>query len=247
MPITRPYKRNVRTFTDGNFSNGGRWEYVIHNNYAQSPEQYVRAFLLLQKDLLTLFDYIEPADKNLCTYSYRIHELLLRTCVEIEANCVAIMKENGYKKKGNWSMKDYKKINHTHRLSSYEVKLPVWNGKTDVRNPFSKWSTNNSLTWYNTYNLTKHDRHTKFEQATFDTLIDAICGLVAILSSQFYTHDFSPADWSLSVGGLNDGMESAIGSYFRIKFPTDWNEGDKYEFNWQDIKHETDPFQKYSY
>jgi len=247
MPINKPYRRNVRQFTDVEFSEGGRWQYVCHPKYAQSPEHYIRAFLLIQKDLLALFDYIEPADKNLEAYSYRIHELLLRICVEVEANCVAILTENGYKKDSDLNMSDYKKINVTHRLSSYEVKLPIWHGQKNIRKPYSAWETGQSLGWYQVYNKTKHDRHSKFQSATFDNLINAVCGLVAILASQFMTHDFSPSDWTLSVGGPNDGFESAIGGYFRIKFPTDWPNSDKYEFKWQDIEHEADPFQNYNY
>jgi hypothetical protein len=37
----------------------------MHPKFAVDPHHYVRAFLVLQKDLLELFDYIEPADKNL--------------------------------------------------------------------------------------------------------------------------------------------------------------------------------------
>ena len=50
MSVTKPYKRNARIFTDGKFSEGGRWRYIIHEKYAQSPEHYIRAFLLIQKD-----------------------------------------------------------------------------------------------------------------------------------------------------------------------------------------------------
>jgi hypothetical protein len=247
MSINKPYHRNVRQFIDGEFSEGGRWKYILHEEYAKSPEHYIRAFLIIQKDLHDLFDYVEPAEKNQKTYSFRTHELLFRTCVEIEANCVAILTENGYQKSSNLNMSDYKKINETHRLSSYEVKLPVWNGQNNIRKPFSKWETGGSLDWYNAYNITKHNRHTEFEQATFDNLIEAICGLVAILASQFLTHDFSPSDCHLSVGGIDDGMESAIGGYFRIKFAADWKNSEKYDFNWQQIKNDPNPFQNYSY
>ena len=106
MPVTCPYRRTCRQFVDGSYSEGGRWQYMLHPKFAQAPEHYVRAFLLLLKDLQELFDYIEPADKNLHCYSYRIHALLLRACVEVEANCKAILKENGYSKSDNWNMDD---------------------------------------------------------------------------------------------------------------------------------------------
>ena len=75
--------------------------------------QYIRAFLLIQKDLLELFDYVEPADQNLDCYSYRIHELHMRACIEVEAHCKAILSENNYvnpdKSSEWWNVKDYRK------------------------------------------------------------------------------------------------------------------------------------------
>jgi hypothetical protein len=126
MSINKPYKRTARPFTDARISEGGLENYFLHPEFAIAPQHYVRAFLIMLKDFLNLLDYIEPADKNLPTYSFRIHELLLKVSIEIEANFVAILSENGYEKEGNWTMSDYKKINKSHKLSSYEVKLPVW-------------------------------------------------------------------------------------------------------------------------
>jgi hypothetical protein len=253
MSISRPYRRTCRQFVDGKYTEGGRWQYMTHPKFAQSPEHYVRAFLLLLKDLQELFDYIEPADENLNCYSYRIHSLLLRACVEVEANCKAILKENGYTKKNkkgedvDMNMGDYKKINTTHRLSSYQVKVPYWNGTKDVRIPFSTWANGSALPWYEAYNTTKHDRHSGFKEATFDYLLDACCGVLVILSAQFETNDFSPGNTLLAMEGPNDGMESGIGGYFRVKFPNDWPPELRYEFDWQKLKNEPDPFHAFDY
>ncbi|MEW6241765.1 MAG: hypothetical protein AB1564_13240 [Chloroflexota bacterium] len=247
MSINRPYRRTCRQFVDGLYTEGGRWGYMIHPKFAQSPEHYIRAFLLLLKDLQELFDYIEPADENLSCYSYRIHALLLRACVEVEANCKAILVENGYTKSGDMNMSDYKKINTTHRLSSYQVKVPYWRGTGDLRTPFSAWSTYSTLPWYESYNITKHDRHMGFKEATLGNLLDACCGVLVILSAQFGTNDFSPSNTLLAVGGPNDGMESGIGEYFRVKFPDDWPPELRYDFDWQKLKTEQDPFQTIDY
>ena len=248
MAVSQPFRRNCRQFINGKYSEGGSWHYILHPKYAQSPEQYIRAFLLILKDLQTLFDYVEPADANLCCYSYRIHEILLRACIEVEANCKAILIENGYSKSGNMNIKDYERINPTHHLSSYEVRLPLWNGNKHTRKPFSNWASNNPLPWYKAYNDTKHNRQKKFANATFDHMLDSVCGLLVIISAQFYNHDFSPNDWSLSIGGSNDGMESSIGEYFRIKFPDDWSTTEQYDFDWQSLKtNHVDPFAKINY
>lgn len=247
MPVIRPYRRTCRQFVDGKYTEGGRWKYMIHPKFAQEPGHYIRAFLLLLKDLLELFDYIEPADGNLSCYSYRIHALLLRACVEVEANCKAILKENRYTKAGDMNMGDYKKINTSHHLSSYQVKVPYWSGTSDTRSPFSAWSTGSSLLWYEAYNITKHDRHADFKKATFEHLLDACCGVLVILSAQFETNDFSPGNSLLALEGSNDGMESGIGGYFRVKFPDDWPPDLRYEFDWQKLKNEPDPFQTIDY
>lgn len=248
MSLNKPFKRTARPFTDERINDGGLWAYFYHKDFAESPEQFIRAFLIILKDFINLLDYIEPADKNLSTYSFRIHELLLRVSIEIEANFVAILSENGYRKKGNWTMKDYIKIDKSHKLSSYEVKLPVWRGSRNIRKPFEKWQDFKSLAWWDAYNKSKHDRHTEFEKATFENLTDAICGLIAVLSSQFQNNDFSPQDWGLSMGGIDDGMESTIGGYFRVKYPTDWKSEEKYNFIFSELeKDDSSPIEKYNY
>lgn len=247
MPVNRPYRRTCRQFVDGGYTEGGRWEYMTHPKFAQAPGHYVRGFLLLLKDLQELFDYIEPADKNLLCYSYRVHALLLRACVEVEANCKAILEENGYSKSGDMNMGDYKKIDKTHLLSLYQVKAPTWSGSQGLRTPFLAWSSGGSLPWYQAYNATKHDRHTEFEKATFEHLIDACCGLLVLLSAQFGTNDFSPGNTLLAVGGPDDGMESGIGDYFRVKFPDNWPLALRYDFDWPAIKNDPDPFQTIDY
>lgn len=247
MPIIRPYRRTCRQFVDGNYTEGGRWMYITHPKFAQSPSHYIRAFLLILKDLQELFDYIEPSDDNLNCYSYRIHALLLRACIEVEANCKAILKENGYKKRRDMNMGDYKKINTTHRLSSFQVRVPYWRGSQDLRSPFSGWATGGSLPWYEVYNTTKHDRHAGFKEATFEHLIDACAGVLVVLSAQFETNDFSPGPTLRAVTGLNDGMKSGIGGYFRVKFPDDWPLDLRYDFDWQTLKDEPDPFQTIDY
>src|SRR5437667_8799255 len=113
MGIDKPYKRTVRQLADGSYSNSGNGKYIKHPDYSNSPEKYVRSFLLIQNDLQKLFEYVEPADKNKQTYSYRIHELFVRVCIDVEANCKAILFENGYKKAKDLNMSDYRLIEKT--------------------------------------------------------------------------------------------------------------------------------------
>jgi len=52
--------------------------------------------------------------------------------------------------------------------------------------------------------------------------------------------------------GLNrkaicDNWNLTIGSYFQIKYPDDWPEEERYDFNWNEINKEDDPFQNFPY
>jgi hypothetical protein len=178
----------------------------------------------------------------------------MRTCVEIEANFVAILSEHGYSKaKDKWSMVDYRRINTTHHLGSYEVQIPGWTGQSAIRQPFAPWSTpQGGLRWYQTYNKSKHDRHNHFPSANFQSLIDAMAGLVTLISAQFWKEDNSPGQKTISwisphsYDG-NDGMQIAIGDFFKVRFPTDWGEKDLYDFNWTDIEKEPFPVSTYDY
>jgi hypothetical protein len=252
MTIKKPYKRTCRQLLDGTYSNSGNWKYLIHEEFVQDPQHYIRAFLLIQKDLINLFDYIEPRDENLGTISFRIHELLIRTCIEIEANFTAILRENIYSKKDNLNMSDYKLINKSHRLSSYNVALPVWDGISKIRNPFQNWDEDKPLVWYQAYNKSKHDRHKNFNLATFDNLINAVSGLSVVLSAQFHVEDYSPNEKGRSIGpGYsyrgNDGFETGIGEYFRLLFPNDWKIDERYDFQWSELEKMDSPFDRFNY
>jgi hypothetical protein len=242
--IKKPFRRTCRPFSNGDYLPHGNSGFIDHLKFANVPQQYIRAFLVIQKDLLELFDYVEPADKNEKCYSYRIHELLMRSCIEIEANCTAILTENGYRK-SDLKMTDYHKLNGTHRLSSYQVKFPVWHGDRAVRTPFSAWENGPTLKWYQAYNKTKHDRHGRFEQANFESLLDAAAGLVALLTSQFGDRDFVHPYVPQMVDDtfVGDGFGTAVGKYFRVKYPDDWPEGERYDFRWEQLGNDQDPFQ----
>jgi hypothetical protein len=246
MSIAKPYRRAVRQLVDGSYQGSGHGRYVEHPLYASSPSHYLRAFQVLQKDVLTLFDYVEPADANWQCYSHRILELHARCCFEVEANFKAILTEHGYPSSRNWTMEDYQRLNDTHHLSSYEVKLPVWAGDRQTQRPFAAWSSSERLLWYQAYNAVKHSRHSNFGQANLGNLIEAVCGLVALISAQFLNLDFGP---SYILGdGPSDGFDFATGGYFLVKYPDDWPVAERYEFDWEVLKNsEPDPFQTFTF
>ena len=79
-------------------------------------------------------------------------------------------------------------------------------------------------------------------------MIDAVCGLLVVLSLQFHTQDFAPgASHFVTEDQVGDGMENGIGDYFRVYFPDDWPADDRYEFDWKQIKDDQNPFRSFDY
>ena len=257
MSHSKPFHRNYRGFVKGPNSGYSSQAYILDRGYSEAPEHYVRAFIMIQNDLQKLFEYIEPSDQNLAVYSYRIHELLMRTCIEAEANFKAILRENTYnptnrngdsRSEKKWNIHDYRKVNKTHHLSTYRVYLPLWDGEKSVFEPFGHWENSTELPWYQAYNKSKHDRKNKFKEANLENLLNSITGLLVLLSSQFGTKDFSPGNTLLAFEGSGYYCEeAALGEYFHIKFPDDWDESEKYEFDWSELKNQADRFQKINY
>jgi hypothetical protein len=223
--------------------------------YAKNAEHYVRAFTLIQNELQSIFEYLEPSDECQTAYSYRIHALLMRTCIEVEANFKAILEENKFTSpsKRSLNMNDYRKVDATHHLSSYEAILPIWKGAPPILKPFEPWKSSRGqpnpggikLPWYQAYNLSKHDRHDHFKDANLMNLVTAVAGLLVLISSQFKDEDFAAGPQLRAISGDEYyPMEAATGSLFRIKYPDDWMITEQYDFDWTTLKTQEDRFEK---
>jgi hypothetical protein len=258
MSLAKPFHRNYRAIKPGPQAGYSSWAYIIERDYAKNAEHYVRAFILIQNDLQAIFEYLEPSDECRTAYSYRIHALLMRTCIEVEANFKAILEENTFTPplRRSLNMTDYRKVDATHHLSSYEVMLPIWNGAPPILKPFEPWRSARglpnpggvTLSWYQAYNASKHDRQEEFKKANLENLVMAVAALLVLISSQFFTEDFSAGSRGFGVSGYDyHPMDPSIGSLFRIKYPDDWVDAEHYDFDWTILKNHADRFEKIDY
>lgn len=261
MSFSKPFHRNYRQIKSGHNSGYSDWAYIVDREYSQNPEHYTRAFSIIQSDLIKLFEFIEPSDVNLSTYSFRVHELLMRTCIEVEANFKAILRENIYsptyrngsragqpRLENDWKIDDFKKVNKTHHLDNYTIEFPFWKDSNCRMKPFENWATNQSLEWYQAYNKSKHDRLNSFSEANLKNLLSAFSGLFVLLSSQFRTESFSTGGQSLgiSVDSYFAG-EFGLGGFLMVQFPNNWTDDEMYDFDWSMLKSQPNRFEKIDY
>ena len=248
--ISKPYRRIIRPFVLGDeieyLPPGSGDSYILDGDFAPDRVTVLRAYKTIESDLLRLFEYIEPATANLSTFSHRTFELLLRSCTEFESNCRSILRANGYKRAGNWTVKDYFNIERSGRLSDYVVQLSIWHEPGKAFQPFREWSGGSSLTWYRDYNSVKHDRSNNFPLASFENVLLAVCGLFVVMFSQFYVHSFVP---HTSVGFFHqdDGWYSHQNMVFAIRPPQSWTAEECYSFNWQTLRKQAQPFSEFAF
>lgn len=104
--------------------------YVMNPRYASDRRQLSRAYVNIEKELRNIFNYVEPDESNLKTFSFELYSLLLRACTEVELNCKLIMEANGAAPQGSFfTMNDYKKLEQSSQLSKYVARFNNWRKK----------------------------------------------------------------------------------------------------------------------
>ncbi len=81
------------------------------------------AALNLFRGMEDVFRYVEPRQENLKAFGHEIRQFLVLACTEVEAQCKAVLRANGYAKNGNLNMLDYFKLAKAMRLHQWQVTL----------------------------------------------------------------------------------------------------------------------------
>ena len=245
VPFHRCYRPMVKRVNSGS----SEYHYLQDDDYAQKPYMFTRAFEELQKDLKEIFNYVEPSYHNRKAYSYKIQQLFIRVCIELEANFKAIFSENKYSKPESiWTINDDWNVDASHRLNECKMVFPTWEGGSKTFEPFAAWKNAPTLGWYRAYQRTKHSRAAKLDEANLENLMNAFCGLFVVLTAQFGDEDYSTGPVFLSVGGHDTyfGGDFGIGGMLKAVYP-EWPEEEKYDVQWCDVYNSPDRFRKFDY
>lgn len=236
-------------------------DYVMDKRYAPDRLQLSRAYISIEKDLRSIFDYIEPDDKNINAFSFELYSLLLRACTEVELNCKEIMVANGAIPEGrHFTMKDYKKLEKATLLSKYKAVFRNWRRKQPnskvvyeekVFQPFINFglSPQKSPDWYDAYNQVKNNREEDLEKASLENCMNAVSGILILLYLQFGSRCIATS----KTGDLLIQTEDADDFLFQpdvlfvVHTPSksDWDASQLYDFQWDNLKKEENPFARF--
>ena len=157
-------------------------------NELESLKIYWQQYMILEKRMINLSDYIAIHPKNSATFSNQFISMHLTICSEIDSVAEEFCKNLNIDEKSRFGINN--KINHI--LNKYD-KLKNWSVNTKFPHyrinivPFSKFNDNKSSDWWQTYNNIKHKRTEKigeqynYELANLKNVLNALAALYLLL------------------------------------------------------------------
>ncbi|MBI9056040.1 MAG: hypothetical protein JEY96_19620 [Bacteroidales bacterium] len=167
------------------------WNEIKNNLKIDQGEQHSQeqALRILVEKLDEILLFIEPSFDGLKAYSHKIRDLLILACTEVENQLRSLLNRANYNplNRRMYTTQDYVKLNSVAYLDEYEIGLRNYSNFSPSK-PFSNWDVSNptkSLTWYNAYNETKHNRDQYFSSANLQAAIDAVAANIIIYCTRF--------------------------------------------------------------
>ncbi len=244
--LNKPYYRVFRPFLNPNkYVSPEHYEYLEDKRNCNNKSELIRIYKIIYNEFLNILNYIEPINENFDTYSLKNYHLLCQVCMEIENNFKGMLKTHD---NNGENIKDYFKLNKHLKLNEYSVSFLI-NNNNIILTPFLSWNTANysdysKLSWYQSYNYVKHNRSIYFKEASLKNILDSLSALYILLHAQFGS--FSEVITSKNMASLatGDGIYFISDSLFSISNSPNWEDEEKYDFNWTDLKNDESPFNK---
>ena len=249
--LTKPYYRIYRPF-HAITKDPDQFNYLQDDRNCNYRKQLIRVYRLLESETIDIFQYIEPTNSNVNVYSLQLYHLLTKICIEVENNFKGIFEANNYSGNlNNSNIVDYFTINNHLKLNDYVIESSYFDVNIINNSPYNQWHSTayQPLPWYQAYNSFKHNRAVNLVKATLDNVLTALAGLNILLFSQFnYFSECLSTNGVMMLYADDFENEPIIPSYhnklFTFKTKPLWIDKDKYNFNWNNLKDSTDPFEK---
>lgn len=168
-----------------------------------------RELKILIEKLHEILMYIEPDSICLGTYGHKIRELLILACTECENTWSSYIRLSG-NTNNRLSTNDYVKLKDKLFLDEYQV---IFSNHPIIKcfSPFKTWNNNQptaSLSWYDGYNKTKHNKDRYFNMATLENCLNAISANIILFCVRYSPYELIDA---------NDICSNLINEYFSIE------------------------------
>jgi len=136
-----------------------------------------RYFLALEKEFDNSLRFVEYTEQHKNVYSFEFARLLLLTCSELDTLFKIICQSLDPNSKADSISQYFEPISTKYDIFSEEVIIKRYS--IEIK-PFETWSTENSPTWWTSYNKVKHRRHEEFHQANLVNTLHSLAGLFVL-------------------------------------------------------------------
>jgi len=133
-------------------------------------------FSSLEDQFGLCLDFLPYAPENRNVVSPRFIPIILDACGLIESVLKDITDEPN--ERGNFKRYAVETEEYLELDTAFSIFL---NTNLEFLNPFASWM-NKTPSWWNAYNLLKHDRVNNFAVATYETTIQALCALHQVVA-----------------------------------------------------------------
>jgi hypothetical protein len=136
-------------------------------------------FLALEEDFRTLSRFVEVAEPNMGVYSIECTRMLLSAGSEVDVVAHLIAAQLGVLNARDMGDCRQAIVGHLPWIASAVVTIPRFGLAIT---PFSSWATGTKPVWWAAYNHVKHERSTRYAEATLANALEAIAGLFVLLT-----------------------------------------------------------------
>ena len=167
------------------------WKPGLHDNlsdvldYTEYEKNVAKRDLkILLEKMEEIINFIEPSSQSMQAYSYKLRELLILSCTEVE-NILRFYTPNPSGKILNTT--DYVQILHKVALGQYKISFVDCVNKFACK-PFENWNSSSatqSIPWYDAYNKVKHDKANNFKEATLKNCLNAVAAVIVLFCIRY--------------------------------------------------------------
>ncbi len=139
-------------------------------------QKYWEYFLAIEDDLVKTSRFVEFCPDNYKTYSVEFARIILASSSEFDVIAKAICKEIDPSSNAN-NIDEYRSVilSRYPRFYTMQIDIPRYNLSFK---PWDTWSNQENPTWWQSYNNVKHQRDLFYNEATLETALNSVAGLL---------------------------------------------------------------------
>lgn len=147
----------------------------------QAKTPHWNYYLALEQDVLSIALYVELDQRNFKTFSVEIARLLMSATQELDVVLKQLCARHNDSAKSESGYRAFLSTKYPAWLS-LTIEMPAYGLSFK---PFASWETSQTASWWTANNKVKHERHTHFDSASIENMLNAVA---ALFIANIYLH-----------------------------------------------------------